>query len=137
MLKIKTNHAIIAAIGLLTIGIFCGATTASIPPREPYYDLADKLELVEIINENDLTIEDLTNRNGKLIIERVVGEVTNATEGDGKVLYGDPRYCYINYRCVDDISNGDIICTYFIYNPDTNYEDDTIARFDYVIDDKE
>jgi len=29
---------------------------------------------------------------------------------------------------------GDTILTYFIYNPDTNYMDDILERFDYVID---
>lgn len=59
-------------------------------------------------------------------------------EGDGRVLnYTDPDYYYINYSRVENISVGDVILTYCVYNPNTNYEDDILERFDYIIDDKE
>ena len=45
-----------------------------------------------------------------------------------------PDYYYISYRSVEDFQEGDTILTYFIYNPDTNYTDDILERFDYVID---
>ena len=97
-----------------------------------YYAHAESLDLVEIINSPNLTLEELESRNGNLIIERVVGEVTNAETGEGYII-GWPEY-YISYAEVADISNGNIICTYFIYNPDSNYADDVLLRFDYVID---
>lgn len=99
-----------------------------------YRNLADEISVIEICDSADLTIEDLQNRNGKLIIEKCIGRVENADK-DGRVLnYTDPDYYYISYRSVEDCKEGDIVLTYFIYNPDTNYEDDILERFDYVID---
>lgn len=97
-----------------------------------YYAIADKHVSIEIINSCDLTLEMLQNRNGKLIIEKVIGEVDNFVTGAGHIL-DNPDY-YISYAGVDGISNGNIICSYMIYNPDNNYEDDIIYRFDYIID---
>lgn len=97
-----------------------------------YYVYTDSLDLIEIIDSSDLTLEELENRNGKLIIERVIGVVDDASTGKGHVI--DNANYYINYSSVKGISNGNVICTYFIYNPDTNYCDDIIMRFDYVID---
>lgn len=96
-------------------------------------DYAESLSLVEIIDNQHLTTEMLESRNGKLIIERVVGIVTDAETGDGRIIGGDDYYNYISYRNVNGISNGDVICSYFIYNPDNNYVDDIIMRFDSII----
>lgn len=95
-----------------------------------HHNVADNL--IEIVDMNDLTIEDLQSRNGKIIIERVVGVVDNAETGSGHVV-GNENY-YISYNEVQGISNGDMICTYFIYNPETNWEDDIIFRFDYIVE---
>ena len=62
------------------------------------------------------------------------GFITDAETGKGNVLFNSDYY--INYASVPDIANGNVICTYLIYNPDTSYEDDIIARFDYIIDTK-
>ena len=83
------------------LGVFAKAykTNANQPlMREEY--VADYLEerLVEdyteamkntdckVYNSDELTGDILEHRNGKIIIERCIGEVTNATTGDGKVL---------------------------------------------------
>lgn len=101
---------------------------------EFYQQLAEDLNIVEIYDSNDLTLEMLQNRNGKIIIEKCIGKVTSP-EGDGIVLnYDDTEHYYICYSGVENISEGAIILTYFVYNPDTNYEDDILERFDYVID---
>lgn len=118
----------------LVINLVTSKATASESESLDYYEYAEFLNLVEIHNTNELTTEDLINRNGKLIIERCVGVVEDAETGAGRVLYGDPEYDYISYASVKGIRNGNIICTYFIYNPDTNYEDDILMRFDYIID---
>jgi len=97
-----------------------------------YYAYADSLDLIEIVNSPDLSMEDLAGRNGKLIIEQVVGVVTDAETGDGYIV-GYPDY-YISYARVDGIQNGDVVCSYMVYNPDNNYEDDILIRFDYIID---
>lgn len=96
-------------------------------------DYAESLSRVEIIDIQHLTTEMLESRNGILIIERVVGIVTDAETGDGRIIGGDDYYNYISYRNVNGISNGDVICSYFIYNPDNNYVDDIIMRFDSII----
>jgi hypothetical protein len=99
-----------------------------------YYDYSTSLDLIEIIDSPDLTMEELAARNGKLVIEQVVGKVTNAETGEGYII-GYPEF-YISYARVDGIKNGDIVCSYMIYNPDNNYEDDIIMRFDYIIERK-
>lgn len=104
------------------------------PSEMNYHEYADSLDLAEIIDSTELTLEALQNRNGKLIIERVIGEVDNASTGAGHVL--DNANYYISYESVPNIANGNIICTYLIYNPDNNYEDDIMLRFDYIIDTK-
>lgn len=38
---------------------------------------------------------------------------------------------YISYESVD-CTKGDTITTYLIFNPETNYTDDVIKRFDYI-----
>lgn len=127
---------------LIGMAVGCQTETKTEPPTETettpqtgvdYYTYAESLDLVEIINANDLTFEELNSRNGKLIIERVIGIVEDAENGVGHVLFS-PNYEYISYESVKGIRNGNIICTYLIYNPDTNYEDDILMRFDYVID---
>ena len=94
-----------------------------------YYSKANH---ISIINSCDLTIEELQSRNGKLIIEVVIGQVDNFVTGAGHQL-DNPDF-YISYKGVEGISNGNIICTYFIYNPENNYEDDIMYRYDYIID---
>ena len=113
---------------LILVIMFCGMN------KTDYYAIADAHASIEIINSCDLTLEELQNRNGKLIIEKVIGEVDNFITGAGHIL-DNPDY-YFSYSGVEGISNGNIICSYMIYNPDNNYEDDIIYRFDYVIDAK-
>lgn len=89
------------------------------------------LDFAQIIDANELSLEELESRNGNLIIERTIGVVDDSTNGDGHEV--NDKNSYICYASVDGISNGDIICTYFIYNPETNYADDILMRFDYII----
>lgn len=119
---------IFATITLGAILIFFDGSTH----RPDYYAYANTLDLAEIIDTNKLTIEALEHRNGKLIIEKCIGVVEDAATGKGYVLE-NPDF-YISYKSVNGIKNGNIICTYFIYNPDTNEIDDIISRFDYIID---
>ena len=108
---------------------------------EFYKNLVEELDFLKVYDSSELTLELLINRNENLIIEKCIGEVINS-EGNGRVLNGnydgnfDSEYYYINYSSVEGADTGDIILTYFIYNPDTNYDDDILLRFDYIIDDK-
>jgi hypothetical protein len=86
-----------------------------------------------IWDSSQLSAEILENRNGNLIIERVVGIVLNDA-GDGKVLNtDDPYYNYISYRCIGNFRTGDIVVTYLYYNPETGYIDDVIYRSDWTV----
>lgn len=86
--------------------------------------------LCEIYNTEELTEDILANRQGKLIIEKCVGKVLD-NEKNGAIQNADSDYNYISYADVD-CTKGDTVTTYLIYNPETNYTDDVIERFDYV-----
>lgn len=116
-----------------------------------YEEITDDLELFKVYNFADLTEETLINRNGDLIIEKVYGVVVD-TEGNGKILVNDEDFkkahnrdyngiaeynYYISYKGTEKAQQGDIVLSYFIYNPDSNYTDDTMARFDYIMDNVE
>jgi hypothetical protein len=82
--------------------------------------------ICQVYDSSELTEDILANRQGKLIIEKCVGTVTD-DEKNGSLEDGS----YISYESVD-CTKGDTIVTYLIYNPKTNYTDDVIERFDYV-----
>ena len=82
--------------------------------------------ICKVYNSSDLTEDILANRQGKLIIEKCTGTVSD-NEKNGSLEDGS----YISYADVD-CAKGDAITTYLIYNPGTNYTDDVIERFDYV-----
>lgn len=102
---------------------------------EFYRQMLENLDIVEVYDCSELTAEILENRDGKIIIEECIGTVTNKETGAGKLLnYTDPDYYYISYSNVDGIRDGSVVLTYFIYNPDSNYIDDILYRFDYIIE---
>lgn len=121
-----------AKLILLSLAILVALSVLifSAPSESKYYSKAN--DHISIVNSYDLTIEELQSRNGKLIIEVVIGQVDNFVTGAGHQL-DNPDF-YISYKGVEGISNGNIICTYFIYNPENNYEDDIVYRYDYIID---
>lgn len=82
--------------------------------------------ICQLYDSSELTGNILVNRQGKLIIEKCVGTVTD-DEKNGSLEDGS----YISYADID-CTKGDTIITYLIYNPETNYTDDVIERFDYV-----
>lgn len=87
----------------------------------------------EIWDSAEISEDIIANRNGKMIIERVIGIVLNDA-GDGIALNtADPEFNYINYECVRNYRSGDIVITYMYYNPENNYTDDIIYRSDWVI----
>lgn len=99
-----------------------------------YREMVDEMEPIRVIDSEDLTMEMLQNRKGTVIIEKVIG-VVNDKDGNGKVLNAkNPDYFYISYKSVPKADVGDVILTYFMYNPDNNIEDDIMERFDFIID---
>lgn len=90
---------------------------------------------IELYDCSDLTAEVLENRKGTTIVERCIGIVTDRRSGDGKVL-NLPEDCgyYISYRDIyRPISDGTIMLSYMVYNPDNNYIDDIMERYDFVL----
>jgi hypothetical protein len=122
--------------GLITALVLALAvpSEATTDPVERYRDMTDKMEIVQIYDSANLTFEMLQNRKGKIIIEKVIGIMTD-DNGNGRVLNcKNPEYDYISYKTVENAHIGDVIATYFVYNPDNNIEDDIIERFDLIID---
>lgn len=88
---------------------------------------------VQIYSSQDLSGEMIEARNGKLLVETVVGTVVD-DEGNGKVNEPrDPDYDYISYRYVNGVEKGNTVVSLMLYNPSTDYVDDIIERFDYVM----
>ena len=115
------------------IGIIASAKTANAETVDFYNQLSEDLNIIQVYSVDDLDGDKLENRNGNIIIEKIIGQVLNA-DGDGIILNTKDRHNYISYKNVKDAEVGDIILTYCIYNPDTNGTDDIIDRFDYIID---
>lgn len=122
------------------------STTKVTPPKTVYqmsYDVSqvefcDNLIKdtfkVEIYSTDELDTETLTNRNGKMIIEKVIGKVTSDSL-DGKILNCiDDEHDYISYKNVPDAKKNDTVLTYFIYNPLSNEQDDVLTRINFIID---
>lgn len=99
--------------------------TVNIIPTETETD-----NFCQVYNSSDLTEDILANRQGKIIIEKCVGTVTD-DEKNGAIQNADSDYNYISYADVDCIK-GDTVITYLIYNPNTNYIDDVVERFDFI-----
>ena len=105
------------------------------PQVQFYDDMIADTNTMEIYDNSEMTEEILTNRNGKIIVEKIIGEVTNY-KLDGKILNcNSNNKGYINYERVDGAKEGDKILTYYIYNPFTNEQDDVLTRLDFIIDD--
>lgn len=109
-----------------------------------FYDsMIKNVNVIEIYDTSELTPQVMANRNGKIIVEKIIGEVINH-KLDGRILNCDTDnggYTnkdggnYISYELVDGAKQGDKIVTYYIYNPFTNVQDDVMTRMDFIIDD--
>lgn len=108
-----------------------------------YDNMIKDVDTLTIYNTDDLTPEIMANRGGKIVVEKIIGEVTN-DKLDGEILNCDAEdggYTnkdggnYISYERVDGAKKGDKILTYYIYNPFTNEQDDVLTRLDFIIDD--
>lgn len=85
----------------------------------------------------DITLEELEHRSGsgEVIVERCIGKVLNENL-DGVILDAPDAGNYISYRSYsgnDPICEGTLMITYLVYNPETNYCDDIIDRYDCVV----
>lgn len=110
---------------------------------EFYDSMIENVNTMEVYDTAELTPEIMANRNGKIIVEKIVGKVTN-DELDGEILNCNAEeggYTnkdggnYISYKRVGGAKKGDKVLTYYIYNPFTNEQDDVLTRLDFIIDD--
>ena len=145
----KLLHTLIClSVGIL-IGLYLNGTNNDIPIKAKQAENPDndfnvsQIELydnmiadvsMEMYDTSVMTEEILTNRNGKIIVEKIIGQVTSY-KLDGKILNGKADSGnYISYERVDGAKQGDTILTYYIYNPFTNEADDVLTRLDFIID---
>lgn len=112
---------------------------------EFFDNMIKDVNTIEIYDTSELTPQIMADRKGKIIVEKIIGEVTNHNL-DGKILNCDTDnggYTnkdggnYISYERVDGAKEGDKILTYFLYNPFTKEQDDVLTRMDFIIDDNE
>ena len=108
-----------------------------------YDNMIKDIDTLTIYDTDDLTPEIMADRGGKVVVEKIIGKVTNDNL-DGEILNCNAEnggYTnkdggnYINYERVDGAKKGDKILTYYIYNPFTNEQDDVLTRLDFIIDD--
>lgn len=102
---------------------------------QKYRKEAKKIEKkykIKAVDSSALTYNKITHRKNQVLIERCIGKVKNKKK-DGKLLNGNSDYgTYISYKNIK-CKKGDIIVSYFLWNPENNAEDDVIARWDFVI----
>lgn len=110
---------------------------------EFYDNMIKDINTLKIYDTAELTPEIMANRNGKIIVEKIIGEVTNY-KLEGRILNCNAEeggYTnkdggnYISYERVEGAKVGDKIVTYYIYSPFTNEQDDVLTRLDFIIDD--
>ena len=147
----KLLHTLICLTVGILIGLYLNGTNNNMPielikrtenpnsgfnvSQVEFYDNMIANVSMEMYDTSVMTEEILTNRNGKIIVEKIIGEVTSY-KLDGKILNckADSGN-YISYERVDGAKQGDKILTYYIYNPFTNEADDVLTRLDFIIDD--
>lgn len=130
-------------VSITETSVHDGKYLDSVSQVEFYDSMIQDVNAIEIYDTSELTPQIMANRNGKIIVEKIIGEVTSHSL-DGKILNCDTDnggYTnkdggnYISYERVDGAKEGDKILTYYIYNPFSNEQDDVLTRMDFIIDD--
>lgn len=130
-MKNRIKKVLLATLATLTV---IGNTTSAPVNATEYTEAVKAAPMVKIIDCNDLTEEMLTSRkeHNIMYIERIIGKVTD-NKKNGKILNPPVNGgYYISYDRVEDARKGDLIITYCVYNPYTNWEDDVIERWDFI-----
>ena len=148
MLNGKLKKALVVTLTTLAV---IGNTFAPVVQARTYTDVAKNVPITKVIDCNKLTEKMLTHRSNKkhhiMYIERIIGKVTD-NKKNGKIriqVIRKDTYVvfmilnppvnggyYISYASVKDARKGDIIITYCVYNPYSNYDDDVIERWDFI-----
>lgn len=122
---------------ITTIILFlAAAVTVEAASSYAFYKKLVKRKKVGVVREyycEDLTCEILENRGDDIIIEKIIGTVTNKKK-DGRIMGASLGCDYISYKRVKGAKKGDTILTVCIYTPGNSYTDDICERFDYIID---
>ena len=130
-MKNRIKKVLLATLATLTV---IGNTTSAPVQATECSEAVKAAPMVKVIDCNDLTEEMLTTRadHNIMYIERIIGKVTDNAK-NGKVLNPpvDGGY-YISYANVKNARKGDLIITYCVYNPYTNWDDDIIERWDFI-----
>lgn len=135
----------IFALTVLLLAVSCGCAAAGKAESSQIDDIESCLvdllraagnENIVVYDASELTADILENRCGTTVVERCFGVVTDAKQGDGRVLNpADKDYDYIGYRGVYwPVSDGTVLLSYMIYNPDNGYVDDIVERYDFILD---
>lgn len=130
-MKNRIKKVLLATLATLTV---IGNTTSAPVQATECSEAVKAAPITKVIDCNDLTEEMLTTRadHNIMYIECIVGRVTD-NKKNGKVLNPpkDGGY-YISYASVKGARKGDLIITYCVYNPYTNWDDDVIERWDFI-----
>ena len=131
-MKNRIKKVLLATLATVSI---IGNTFTPVQART-FSDVAKNAPITQVIDCDKLTENMLTHRSNKkrhiMYIERIYGIVTD-NKKNGKVLNHpvDGGY-YISYRSVKNARKGDLVITYCVYNPFSNYDDDVIERWDFI-----
>lgn len=137
--KAKSKAESLMILGMWAVAIvvvFTASTTETeteLYGMDFYKELADESDTISIYDTGNLDADILGNRDGAIIIERCIGKVADEN-GNGYVLELPDEY--ISYASVENANPGDVVLTYFVYNPDTNYVDDIMYRYDYILEEE-
>lgn len=74
----------------------------------------------------------ITKRKPFLVVETCIGTVTDRHE-DGRAYGYDHNGNFIGYGNVNNVQLADKVLSFMVWNPFNNYEDDIIARFDFIV----
>lgn len=93
--------------------------------------------VIKLYDSSRLSLDTIENRNGSVIVERCICYVDTYDDGEGSATIlnaFDEDYSYMHYSGLsEEINIGTIVVSYFVYNPDTNYVDDTTDIYDFVL----
>ena len=131
-MKIEILKTVVAIVNAAVCSLQSAVFTENVQHVNAFENLNlndfDYVQIIDFGSDPEL----LENRDGKIIIEKAIGVVLDE-EGNGELLNCNScPNCYIKYGKSDE-NIGDIVLTYFIYNPDSDYYDDIMLRYDYVI----
>ena len=123
---------------ILTASICFGANAVTTQTKDPYRET--KVGTIKV--EENFSNRQLTHRMEKaqILVEEIYGTCIDSKR-NGRTVDG----YYISYRPERGIwkgkdvpiRKGDKVKTVLIYSPYTDWEDDVIARFDFIISRKE